>query len=308
MESKLNLRLLSVAVTLYEERSVTAAAKKLRLSQPVLSKDLMKLRRIFGDALFVKTGYGMIPTPRAHNLIDPARQALLSLRRDVLRDPEFDPATSRATFTFAAGELGDMFLFPKIAAALPTLAPRTSCRTVCPADDELIRELESGEIDIALGMFPAVEKNEFFQQRLTTLTTVCVTRADRAIPNNTLSRRRYEQLGHVAVTGQRGAAYSLDRLIGKEKLKRRIVCSVTHFTGLPMIIRRCDAVATVCSPMAKYLCLKNPDLKMVKPPFQITQTLAQHWHARYQNDRKNRWLRQVVKSIFVTEDSVLETG
>jgi len=64
-----DLNLLPIAVALYEERSVTLAARKLGISQPALSELLGKLRKMVDDELFIKTGYGMVPTPRAHSFV-----------------------------------------------------------------------------------------------------------------------------------------------------------------------------------------------------------------------------------------------
>ena len=63
-----DLGFLYLLEALYEERSVTAAADRLSLSQPALSHALARLRARFGDPLFVKTSSGMQPTPLAERL------------------------------------------------------------------------------------------------------------------------------------------------------------------------------------------------------------------------------------------------
>lgn len=61
MKKDFDLNLLPIAVALYEERSVTLAARKLGMSQPALSEVLGKLRKVLDDDLFIKTGHGMAP-------------------------------------------------------------------------------------------------------------------------------------------------------------------------------------------------------------------------------------------------------
>lgn len=300
MENELNLHLLSLVVTLYEERSVTAAARKMRMSQPAFSKVLRKLRRILGDELFVKTSHGMVPTPKTHSLVGPTRDVLTRLRREVLQTPAFDPDTAKATFTFALTELGEMFIFPKIVAALRSRAPHTSSSSVCPNEKELLYGLESGEIDLAIGVFPELDQNKFFQQRLLTIDSQCMIRADHPIKGNSLSSRQYRELGHVAVHA-RGAAFSLERLLRRHKSNRRIEVNTTHFASLPEIIQGSDLVATVSRPAGVYFCSKNKNLKLVRSPYPAVQTVVQHWHARYQNDQKNQWIRKLVKNLFKEE-------
>ena len=53
---RLDLNLLLILDALSEERSVTAVARRLRISQPTVSFSLNKLRDFFQDELFVRQG------------------------------------------------------------------------------------------------------------------------------------------------------------------------------------------------------------------------------------------------------------
>lgn len=75
--SSVNLNLLVPLLALLEERSVTRAAARVGLSQPAMSHALGRMRRMFGDELVVRQGAGVVLTPRAVELIEPLRQALL---------------------------------------------------------------------------------------------------------------------------------------------------------------------------------------------------------------------------------------
>ena len=60
---RLDLNLLLVLDALFDERNVTAVARRLRVSQPTVSFSLKKLREFFNDELFVRQGATMQPTP-----------------------------------------------------------------------------------------------------------------------------------------------------------------------------------------------------------------------------------------------------
>jgi len=62
---RIDLNLLLALDALLEERSVTRAARRLALTQPTVSAMLARLRKLFGDKLFVRTPHGILPTPRA---------------------------------------------------------------------------------------------------------------------------------------------------------------------------------------------------------------------------------------------------
>ena len=72
----LNGQTLTTFLTVLEETSVSRAADRLGVSQSAVSHTLDKLRRIFGDPLFVRVGRGIEPTARAIALCAPAESVL----------------------------------------------------------------------------------------------------------------------------------------------------------------------------------------------------------------------------------------
>ncbi|MCM3274381.1 LysR family transcriptional regulator, partial [Paenibacillus elgii] len=64
----LDLNLLKVFEALYEEGGASRAALRLDLTQSAVSAALGRLRVIYADPLFVRTGRGLAPTPRADEL------------------------------------------------------------------------------------------------------------------------------------------------------------------------------------------------------------------------------------------------
>src|SRR5271156_1097889 len=95
-----DLNLLLVFDALMTERSVTAAAAKVGLSQPAMSNALARLRDRLGDRLFVRGQKRMVPTPRALELAPDIEAALHHLRIAV-QGREFTPASSTVRFRLA---------------------------------------------------------------------------------------------------------------------------------------------------------------------------------------------------------------
>ena len=71
--SDLDARLLRLLVAVVETGSVTGAAHRLGVTQSAVSHLVGKLKRIVGDALFVKSGRGIVATARAAGLWRSAR-------------------------------------------------------------------------------------------------------------------------------------------------------------------------------------------------------------------------------------------
>ena len=67
--SGIDLNLLAVLSALLEERNVTRAGMRLRLSQPTISGALARLRQHFGDELLVRSGREYQLTPMAAQLL-----------------------------------------------------------------------------------------------------------------------------------------------------------------------------------------------------------------------------------------------
>jgi DNA-binding transcriptional LysR family regulator len=95
---RLDLNLLTALDALLEEGSVAGAAQRLHLSSPAMSRTLTRIRRATDDAILVRTGRSMTPTPYAiairanvRRLVEQAH-AVLSPQRDV------DPASLDRTF------------------------------------------------------------------------------------------------------------------------------------------------------------------------------------------------------------------
>ena len=66
--SSLDAGLLQLLVAVLETGSITAAAQRLGVTQSAISHLLNKLRAITADALFVKSGRGIVATARAEAL------------------------------------------------------------------------------------------------------------------------------------------------------------------------------------------------------------------------------------------------
>jgi DNA-binding transcriptional LysR family regulator len=295
---KLDLNLLPVIVALAEHRSVSAAARQLGMSQPAVSSALARLRASLGDPLFVRTARGMEATPRAMTMLAPARAALGIVDHEILASQGFDPATSDRKITLALSDIGEMVFLPKILARLQADAPGMTVRSVTLPVSQLERGLELGEIDLAIGYFPDLKGNNFFQQRLFSHGFVCLLRTGHPIKTHKLTARQFMALGHAVVNAEGRSQEVFERFLQKQGIRRRVVLNTPHFMSLPSIISASDLVATV--PLAIGVWFSSTArVRMAKPPYPVPKfDLKQHWHRRVNNDPQSRWLRELVYSLF----------
>jgi LysR family transcriptional activator of mexEF-oprN operon len=97
-----DLQLLAILETLVVEGHVSRAAERLGLSQPAMSAILARLRKVFDDPLLLRTAAGMVPTPRALELVDRARPLLVQARALMEKARPFEPVKAERTFRIMA--------------------------------------------------------------------------------------------------------------------------------------------------------------------------------------------------------------
>ena len=68
-----DLNLLVALDILLEEGSAVAAARRMHLSAPAMSRTLARIRDAIGDPVFVRSGRRLAPTPRALELREQVR-------------------------------------------------------------------------------------------------------------------------------------------------------------------------------------------------------------------------------------------
>src|SRR5260370_24198944 len=161
----LDLNLLLILDGLSGERSVTAVAGRLRISQPTVSFSLNKLRDFFQDELFVRHGTKMQATPFVETIHEPVRRIIETINQEILRDHDFDPLMSQRTFCVSTSDIGEMVFLPDMLKALRGAAPRTSVRCLAMPPVELQAAMANGLVDIPLGYFPDLIRACFYQQK-----------------------------------------------------------------------------------------------------------------------------------------------
>lgn len=148
--ARIDLNLLLTLQVLLEEGSVSKTAEKLFLTQPAISKSLSRMRDIFDDQLFTRSGRGLVPTPFALALKQPLG-AILGDMEKLFEAETFDPATFKGEIIIAINEFMDMVLFPMLVEELSREAPGMHLVTLTQQDNQL-EGLEKGELDFALNL------------------------------------------------------------------------------------------------------------------------------------------------------------
>lgn len=298
IEPSFDLNLLRVLVALEQTRNVTRAAQQLDMSQSGFSSALSRLRQHVGDELFVRTAGGMEPTSRCLQMVETAKNVLAQVQDGVLELPTFEPASAQAEFHLAMADVAEIVFLPSLLRALQERAPhaRITCQSL--PRDELKSALERGGIDLALGYFPDLQANPFFQQRLYTHTYACMLRPGHRALRQRLTEKSFAELGHAVVSSPSRSTDLMEAFLERRGIARRVVLRTPHHMSLPAIIENTDLIATV--PLATAARFERLGaIKIVPLPFEPPMfPVQQHWHRRTHHDPRLRWLRSVVAELF----------
>jgi DNA-binding transcriptional LysR family regulator len=284
---------------LLREHSLTRAARALDLTQPGLSKVLAQLRRYFDDPLFVRVALRMEPTPKALQLQAPVRAILdraASLRGE---HASFDPVTSQRTFNFCVVDAGLLKLLPPLVERLLGEAPGVRLNVAQLEPTHLERWLESGKLDFAMGSFPSMPKG-IRRQPLWVERYVSVARRAHPRLSHEPTLRAFAAEKHVMVSivGSGHAHDAMQRALEAAIPRENVICRIPIFTGAAILAKHTDAIATLPLSIATVLA-DDLDLQIITPPLKLPKIdIFQYWHARFNNDPANQWIRSVFKSLF----------
>lgn len=252
--SSVDLNLLVVFEALYQTRNVTAAGRSLNRAQPSVSNALTRLRPLFGDPLFVRSGGSMMPTARAHQLMPQIQSVLEQIRQALTPPTRFDPATAnQRRFRLAAGDYADITLLPTIMNRLRQDAPGIDIRVSRLDRRTIVQQLERGEIDIALGgHLDAAEGMRV--QPLFNESFICIANQHHPqLAAGNWSLQEYISLPHAlyAPSDDGSARGIIDRRLAEMGLERRVAATFSHIIALPAVVVGSDLIATLAYSVAK---------------------------------------------------------
>ncbi len=271
------------------ERSVTAAAKRLGVTQSAMSHTLKRLRDTLGDPLFVSARSGLVPTARAIELSGPLRRALVDLGAAVSVGAPFDPRASTKKFVLATADYGELVAVPRLLAAVRAEAPGVRIEVQRLGGDGVAR-LEAGTVDVIAGL-PIPPVANLRRTALTNDRFVVLARRGHPGIRRALTLKSYVALPHLLIAPAGAPGGIVDDWLAKRGLERQVVLRVPQFASAPFVVASSDLLLTAPEGLAiwarPFLDLVELAPPMAIPPIRSYAT----WHERSQDDPAQRWFR-----------------
>lgn len=284
-----DLNLLIALDALLEENSVAAAAERLHLSPPAMSRTLARIRRATGDDILVRTGRTMTPTPHALALREETRELVARATAVLTPVTTLDLERLERSFTLRCHDALVTALAPRLIAATSRAAPNASVRFLAePSAD--VADLARGQTDLEVAA-DAPRRPEIAAADVGTDRMVAVMRPDHPLAAGDLTPQRFAEAEHVTISRRGRLVGPIDDALAALGLRRR-VCAALPTTGaaLELTARSCMVTVVaeqVCRPAWTGLGLRARTLPFALPPVPVVVA----WHHRYDTDPAHAWLR-----------------
>ena len=329
-----DLNLLVALDALLEENSVAAAADRLHLSPPAMSRTLSRIRRATGDDILVRSGRAMTPTPRALELREETRELVRRAAAVLTPARTLDLGTLERVFTIRGHDALAGALAPPLAAAIGAAAPGVQVRLLAePSAD--VADLSRGHTDLEIGAAaPGVQirllaepsadvadlsrghtdlevgatepsRPEIAAETIGTDRMAAVFRAGHPLARGALTPERLAAAGHVTVS-RRGRLHGvIDDALAERGLHRRVVASLPTSSAALDLVAGTDLVTAVAEQVCRPVWTR---LGLVARRFPFPVPLVPvivSWHHRSDTDPAHAWLRGQVRQAL---RAILDTG
>ena len=301
----IDLNLLVVLEALLAERHISRAALRLQLSQPAVSHSLARLRQLLDDPLLVRGQGGLVLTPRAHELAAPLAEALAQVR--ILLGPGgFQPATARRTFRMAMSDYGALVVLPRLLRALRRAAPNIDLTVTQSSRETMTAQIADGALDVALAAF-SFEPEGVRTAVLFDDDFACAVDATTVRDTGRLDHVAYLARSHVLVTAATERSEAIDAAVTRLGGRRKIACSVPHWSVAPGLIVGTNMVLTTARRSLE--ALADNRLAIFEAPFTIPGfSYSMIWPDKAEADPGHTWLRERVREAATAADADAEAA
>lgn len=281
----LDWHLLNTFVVVLQEANVSRAADRLNLTQSTVSHSLNKLRKIFGDPLFVRSGRGIMPTERARSLREPVMDVIDSMKR-LSDDRAFDPRDQPLRFNIAANDLTRDVLFPGILNDANQSGVDLHLKFM-PSGVPSAALLNDARCNLMVTPVPP-EGPEIIQLKLFEGEMVCFFDAEVRAPPTNWEEYRVDKRIEVRFADGRNSFNVVTDVESSEMVEP--VVSVSNFGAIARFVKGSDLIATELNYMSlgPLRELDQAPLPFACKPVPVFLV----WHRRDSTDPAHLWMRE----------------
>lgn len=278
-------RSLQIFLAVMEYGSVSGAASKLGVTSMVVSNSLNRLRSVFNDPLFVRSGgREIVATARAGALENDVR-ILLEQMRELTYKSDFQPKNATLKMTVGTNDFLRDLLLPEFYRKVSAEAREFSLESVVEAVPSLML-LRNGEADLLLS--PLVQEgSDILHKRLFNDQIRCFYDSDAREPPKTLAD--FRQASYIGLNnGEEARRLPLPDPVSQE-LEQKVTVRVASYSDMESFMHGTNLLLLApgmlrLGPLSSFATARLPFNP--QPVF-----MSMLWHRRYERDPAHQWLR-----------------
>ncbi|KAA5842478.1 LysR family transcriptional regulator [Pseudomonas chlororaphis] len=295
--SRFDWNLLVSLDSLLRQKNVTAAAEEIGVSQSTMSGMLSRLRDQLDDPLLVRVGSNYELSGRGLELMEPVRQAILSVQELVRPTENLNLATTKRCIRIMASEFTQLLILPYFFRRVTELAPALTFE-VLPISDPAAR-VYHGDVDVALTAAPLTDVPSSCTSLLRTRNVLEASLEALVDEHHPLSDQpSLEEFFSYPRIETRfpgiGVSVEEDALSFRHFAKNQAII-IPSFLVAPAMIAGTDRVCVLPKLILDFIRMSSP-MRILSLPagYRSSITLRALWHVRHDYDPLQRWIRSML--------------
>jgi DNA-binding transcriptional LysR family regulator len=291
---QVDLNLLITFAAIAEEKSVTAAATRLLLSQPAVSRALQRARAMFQDDLLVRSPQGFELTLRGRKILEEL-EGLLPKMEYLVTPNLFDPVREKSRFRVSGPDNVCTVVLPRLCRQYVNGRYQVQFEFL-PWQNGIAELVEHGQLELVLHIDDGLLPSHFQSERLYREDWICAVARESSFGDQ-LSLKQYLAASHIAVSTLAGVQTIPDKRLAAVGAKRNSFVRVPYFGVALQCLPGTELVLTLTSGLASVV-RRDRRLRLVRAPHEMHPFhFLMAWHPRLNTDPRHVWLRAAMRSV-----------
>ncbi|MGG2397665.1 LysR family transcriptional regulator [Pseudomonas sp. SH1-B] len=300
----LDLGLLVVFEALMSDPHVTRVAERLHMTQPAVSAALRRLRRYFGEPLFVPAGRSLQATAGASRLLGKVQPALDQITAAVADSRPPHPAESRPPLRIALPEELEIALLPRLLRHLGGQESALQLRSVPLQRQRTCAQLTTGELAAVIDYDECLGADLPAGLQRLPLGHCDLLAVQAARPAQALDLAQFCARPQIDLSSCQALLQRLDHALAQQRQLRQVQQQVAHCGYLLPLLQASPCLAVLPAPLAQQLAslyaLHCTPLPVALP----AATLSLTWSTARSRLPDEQWLRQQISAALGQEVDV----
>ncbi|ANF81819.1 LysR family transcriptional regulator [Acinetobacter sp. NCu2D-2] len=287
----IDINLYPLFVAIFEQKSISKAAKILSITQSAASHALQRLRQHLQDDLFVRAGAKMQPTPFAEQIYPDIKRALFTIQSISIQHQDFEPSMVQSLRIAVHDEIEPMIL-PKIVAHFQQLNLDIQFSSMKLDRKSIVTDLATQQVDFVIDLEQNLNDKIQFETLVQDQFVVCTQQPE-------VTEKSYLASPHIGVSSRRTGVLIEDLYLHRKKLSRQIFLRCQHYsTALQILQLHPTAMLTLPRNVLNHLNV-DEKLKIFDVPVKLPNIhLGMYWHRDLESNKRHVFLRNEINFIF----------